>query len=171
MLITFATLLTLLRIIITPFLVTQLLQKNCILSFWLFFVASLTDMLDGFIARNFNQVSFLGACLDPIADKLLLLSCLITLTFMELFPAWFLIIALLREVIILGGVAYVFITGSGVTIAPTLLGKLTTVYEMCFLGLVIGNVLSDQMRYYGMGGLVFLLVVSCLQYMWIGINT
>ena len=89
---------------------------------------------------------------------------------MELFPAWFLSIALLREAIILGGVFYLFMTGSGVTIAPTLLGKLTTVYEMCFLGLVIGNFLSDQIRYYGMIGLVFLLVVSCLQYIQIGIN-
>ena len=168
--ITVATLFTLLRIIITPLLVIQLLNYNFSGSFWLFFVASLTDFFDGFIARYCDQISFLGACLDPVADKLLLLSCLTTLTYMGLFPVWFMGIALLREIIILGGTLYLLITHSGVLIAPTLLGKCTTCYEMVFFGLVMGNFLSDQMRYYGMCGLVFLLIVSCLQYIWIGVH-
>src|SRR5437879_1486720 len=99
--ITVATIFTLLRIVLTPLVVYLV-----IINWWgsalvCFITAALTDGIDGFIARHYNQKTFLGACLDPVADKILLLSVFFTIWILNIsvfsIPTWFVVVLYGKE--------------------------------------------------------------------------
>ncbi|MDD5644851.1 MAG: CDP-alcohol phosphatidyltransferase family protein [bacterium] len=104
----------------------------------LFSAAMLTDALDGFIARHFNQKSRLGTILDPLADKLLLTSAVIVLTFPSMtktsmgfsLPYWYAVAVITRDVIILMGSFLVWMILGNVQIRPSIFGKITTFLQM-----------------------------------------
>lgn len=107
-----------------------------------FVVAAASDGLDGFIARRFNQKSRLGAVLDPIADKSLVLTALITLTVVEWgvgwsIPIWFSVLVIARDFIILGGILVLHFMNHHVHIDPHWSGKVCTFLLMCTLGWVM----------------------------------
>src|SRR6516225_3560635 len=89
--------LTLMRIFLIPLLVTVLLTKYSVIAVVVFLAASLTDLLDGYIARKRGQVTTLGTLLDPLADKLLILFALIPLVQLQIVPAWMAAIIIGRE--------------------------------------------------------------------------
>jgi len=107
--ITIPTLFTFLRILLTPLIVFAMIKWYWGLAFFLFVVAAFTDIIDGYLARIFNEKTFLGACIDPLADKFLILSCFFTLAFVEtpLFniPQWYVVLILSKEVTQLTGAA------------------------------------------------------------------
>jgi len=113
------------------------------LAFWIFIVASFTDALDGYIARRFNQKTELGALLDPLADKLLLVSGFVGITLSGAFelkpPLWIVIVIFSREIIITLALILFSITGTGskVSFEPNLLGKATTVFQMATLASIL----------------------------------
>jgi len=135
--ITVSTLLTIARIIVTPFIVIGMATGYWGVAFALFVCAAITDVLDGFLARLRNERTFLGAALDPVADKILLLSCFFTLAFIQtpLFavPHWFVLLVLFKELIVIGGSVVVYCRRGELNIAPTKLGKATTVIQVCFI--------------------------------------
>lgn len=135
--ITFPTILTCVRIALVPFIVAAMSFHQWGLAFLLFVIASVTDFFDGNLARMFDQKTFLGACLDPIADKLLLISFFFTLVFIDtpLFtvPIWFVLLILLKELLVVFGAAYILFSGGHLDVRPTLLGKCTTVVQMAFI--------------------------------------
>ena len=135
--ITFSTFLTLMRIAAVPFIVATMWYGWWGVACILFIAACLSDMLDGYAARYFNQRTFLGACLDPIADKILILSVFSTLAFVHtpLFaiPAWFVWVILCKELILVGGALCVYLVNGHLEIRPRLLGKVTTVAQMGFI--------------------------------------
>ena len=108
-----------------------------------FIVAAASDGLDGWIARFFNQRSRFGAFIDPIADKALLLSGVITLSLVDwglggwCLPPWFAVIVVLRDSIILGGIRWLCYKKRAVHIAPHWSGKVCTVTQMFALGWVM----------------------------------
>lgn len=108
-----------------------------------FVTAATTDGLDGWIARRFDQKSAFGAFIDPIADKLLLLTGVVTLSLVDWgvpgwrLPLWFAAIVVLRDCIILGGIGYLYLCGRKVRIAPHWTGKVCTVTQMFALGWVM----------------------------------
>lgn len=110
---------------------------------WVFAAACLTDALDGFIARILNQKSTLGSYIDPIADKLLLCSGFISLTFMHNLPAsmkipeWVTITVISREVIIIIGSTLIFLSTGALKAAPLFIGKVTTALQMATLCAVL----------------------------------
>ena len=119
----------------------------------IFIIASLTDKLDGYLARKNNQVTTFGKFLDPLADKILVLSAMIMLVEMEKIPAWIPIIVLSREFIV-SGYRLVAVEKGGNVIAASKWGKLKTVTQMiaiilafldlnafgeCFLGVLQGG--------------------------------
>lgn len=112
-----------------------------------FVAAAATDGLDGWIARKFNQCSEFGAFIDPIADKALLLTGVITLTFVNWgkagwrLPLWFAVIVVLRDCIILGGIKVLYCHHRGVKIVPHWTGKVCTVTQMFALGWVMLRVI------------------------------
>jgi cardiolipin synthase len=134
---TISNVLSVLRVLITPVIVYTLLMHYWHVSFWLFVIASVTDLLDGYFARVLHEQTILGHYLDPLADKILLLSCFCTFAYVQLstvpLPVWFIVLALLREAIIVaGGVVLVF-QRKGHSTAPTLLGKVTTASYMILI--------------------------------------
>ncbi len=112
-----------------------------------FTLAASTDALDGYLARRLNQKSRLGTILDPIADKALLVTALILLSWnhgdaFDQLPLWFPIVIISRDVIVVLGVAVVFMMGKGLHVQPHWIGKVATVLQMITAGLVLIRVPS-----------------------------
>ena len=123
-------LLTLFRILLVPIFVILLIYGQTFYAFLTFIVAGVTDALDGFIARVFNQKTVLGAYLDPIADKLLLVTSYIVLAIIDIIPPWLAVLVISRDIFILIGVAVLFINHKSIEIRPTLLGKVSTFMQL-----------------------------------------
>ena len=119
--------LTAMRVLAAPLLAWFLIRGIYDYALYTFVIAAITDALDGFIARHFNQFTEFGAALDPLADKLITLTCLLLLTFQGLVPLWLTLAMVARDsVIVAGAFAYHHLFGE-IEIKPTLLGKLHTV--------------------------------------------
>ena len=118
-----------------------------------FVLASASDGIDGWIARRFNQRSRFGAIIDPIADKSLLLTALITLSIVDWgpdgwrIPLWFATVVIVRDVIILGGIGVLHFVNHQVTIRPHWTGKVCTFAQMLALGWVMLRVVPFSPAY------------------------
>jgi cardiolipin synthase (CMP-forming) len=131
--------LTLLRILLTPVLVWLLLDRRLSEALVVFLFAGFTDGLDGLIARVFHQKSKLGAYLDPLADKLLLVSCFILLGRLRMLPNWLVIIAVSRDVIIVLGIVTLMLHQISVQIHPSGLSKMTTLAQLVTVFVILGS--------------------------------
>nr|MBQ8253723.1 CDP-diacylglycerol--glycerol-3-phosphate 3-phosphatidyltransferase [Lachnospiraceae bacterium] len=132
--------LTMLRVIMVPFFVAFLLLTPDYPSFkWvafgLFVVASLTDMLDGYIARKYHLITNFGKFMDPLADKLLVSAALVCLTALGFIPAWMTIVIISREFIISG--FRLIAAERGIVIAAGWLGKWKTAVTMIMLAIML----------------------------------
>ena len=176
--ITFSTVLTIMRIVLAPCIVMAMVGGWWGYAFFLFVIAALTDLFDGLIARYFNQRTFLGSCLDPLADKCLMLSCFMGLigtdTLPFSIPVLFLALVIVRETLLVGGVIVLFTTVGHIEIAPTLLGKLTTLVQMLFIGWLFACYFFGWFpvkTYYAAVGLMTILVIfSLMHYLVVGIR-
>jgi cardiolipin synthase len=107
----------------------------------LFALAALSDAADGFLARRFGWQSELGGVLDPIADKLLLATVFVSLSFLKLVPLWLMVAAVARDaIIVLGAAAYRFFIGP-LTANPSMVGKFNTLCQAAFVVAVVGRAL------------------------------
>lgn len=133
--------LTTLRVIMIPFFVFFLLWQNGenrtfrMIALALFIIASLTDLLDGKIARKYNLVTNFGKFMDPLADKILVCSALICLIELNALPAWMVIVIISREFIISG--FRLIASDNGVVIAASYWGKFKTTFQMVSVVLLI----------------------------------
>lgn len=149
---------TVVRILMIPVFVTmaiyygQSIQRGAPLEWQrftaiaIFLLAAVSDGLDGYVARRYNQRSSLGVILDPIADKGLLLSGIITLSISNWsqadpdygkFPAWFPVLVITRDAVILVGAAILHLLIGKVKVKPSWTGKVATVCQMCAIGWVM----------------------------------
>lgn len=134
--------LSILRILLIPVFVVLLIWDKKLSAFFVFLFASLTDLLDGIAARIWHQKTILGTYLDPAADKLLMASTFIALSFPRFgspntLPLWLVLAVIIRDVyIVSGALAYIKLTGQ-TKVNPTLPGKACTVVEMGLLVLVL----------------------------------
>ena len=135
--------LTVLRVILIPFFVVSMMIENGAnqtfryVAAAIFIIASLTDMLDGKIARKYNLVTNFGKFMDPLADKLLVCSALICLIQLGQLPAWMVIIIVSREFIISG--FRLVAAEQGIVIAASYWGKCKTTFQMIAVVLMILN--------------------------------
>lgn len=140
-LLTVANQLTISRMALTPVLVLFIFNGQFKWAFWTFVAAGLTDALDGAIARFGNQRTSLGAMLDPVADKLLLSSSFLVLTWADVvvrkIPVWLTVTALSRDAIILISVAVINLALGHRLFLPSLLGKVCTFLQVATAALVI----------------------------------
>ena len=133
--------LTVLRVCMIPFFVVMLLlnggenQTYRYIAAAIFIVASLTDMLDGKVARKYNLVTTFGKFMDPLADKLLVCSALICLVDLKQLPAWMVIVIISREFIISG--FRLVASDNGIVIAASYWGKFKTTFQMISVILLI----------------------------------
>jgi cardiolipin synthase (CMP-forming) len=136
-----------------------------------FVMAAASDGLDGWIARRFNQRSALGVVLDPIADKGLLLTAIITLSLYPWkvgLPLWFPILVIARDIVILGGCGLLkFFTGE-VEVRPSMLGKIATALQMAAVAWVLLQ-LPNELWIVGAAG--FFTLLSGIGYAWRGTHS
>ncbi len=133
---------TIARILLIPFFVGEILyyvntghEVHRVLGIAAFAIAALCDGVDGYIARHFNQRSELGAILDPLADKLLLVSAIVLLSFdhppyLQTVPLWLTMTIIGRDVLLLAGAVVIQMTVGKVKVRPRILGKAATVLQM-----------------------------------------
>lgn len=154
--------LTVLRVIMVPFFVFFMLTDvggaaNKWIALAIFVIASLTDMLDGKIARKYNLVTNFGKFMDPLADKLLVCSALIALVDLNKIAAWVVIIIIAREFIISG--FRLVASDNGVVIAASYWGKFKTTFQML---MIIYLVVDLQFAYANVVGMVLVYVALAL---------
>lgn len=117
--------LTVIRFIFIPFIIMALSLEEYQTAIVLYTLSSLTDVLDGTIARKFNAVSDFGKLMDPLADKLTQISTLLTLTIKGIIPVWIVTILILKELIMVSGASFLY--GKNLIVSSKWYGKLTTV--------------------------------------------
>lgn len=158
---------TIVRILVVPFFITQViyyvqagLEYHRVLALAAFAVAAISDGIDGYIARRYNQRSELGAILDPLADKLLLVSGVILLSLdnaphLPRLPLWLVAMILSRDVLLVIGLAVIYYTCGKVTVKPVWAGKIATVLQMvCVIwGLLKWN--ADWLLTWSVGATAF----------------
>lgn len=123
-------LLTLLRFLLTPVLVISLLNKHFSAATLIVFIAGLSDVFDGFLARRLNQCTALGSCLDPIADKIFVSASFILLAWLKFIPNWLAVVVISRDALILLGSLLLFLFNIHFEVKPSLLGKTTTAFQI-----------------------------------------
>lgn len=164
-------LLTLLRIAATPVLIMLLTYEMFPGALLLFALAGISDGLDGYIAKRFQYQTRLGAILDPVADKVLLVSCFIVLTVMGHIPFWLLVVVVFRDIVIVGGYLLLVILEGGVKMSPSGISKLNTVFQICLVAAVLVKLASDMQLSLVVPVLIWAVtatsVLSGVHYVWV----
>ena len=125
------------RLVLVPIIVSLIIQPEWGLAFLLFVVAGASDAVDGWLAKRFDLRSELGAYLDPIADKALVVSIFVSLAVIGVLPATLVIIVVSRDVMIVGAVMVSWLLDKPVAIRPLLVSKLNTVAQISFAAAVL----------------------------------
>ncbi len=121
-----------------PIVVWALITGHTTAAFYLFVAAGISDAVDGMLARILDQRSDFGTVLDPIADKLLLVSTFVVLGLIDQLPVWLTILVVSRDLLIVAGVMLAFLFAQSVTIKPIWVSKLNTLSQIVLAALVLG---------------------------------
>ena len=132
-------LITIARILLVPVIIWLLLSEEFSLAFFLFVLAAATDAADGALARATHTQSEVGAYLDPLADKLLLVSTFATLGITKQIPTWLVITVISRDILIIGGLMLSWFMNKPIKVKPLWVSKVTTVLQLFFVGLVLAQ--------------------------------
>lgn len=163
---------TLFRIFLAPIFFTCLISYDGsnewmrIAAFTIFLVASLTDALDGYLARKMEIRSKLGRFLDPVADKLLLVSAFLALLYVTALPyrppLWITVLVVFRDMLILGGLIVIYLVWDEIDVSPNILGKMTTFFQM---STIISILLRFEVSYILWNVMAVITILSCAVYM------
>ena len=134
-----ANIITIVRLLFTPFIVWLILSGYYKTSFIFFILSGLSDAIDGFIAKKFNQITILGSYLDPLADKILIVSSILVLGFIGIIPSWLLILIVSRDLAILGAVIISWLMESDLKIEPIFSSKINTFLQILYICLIFLN--------------------------------
>ncbi|MGD2149144.1 MAG: CDP-alcohol phosphatidyltransferase family protein [Desulfobacterales bacterium] len=165
--------LTILRILLTPLFVIFLLRDMFSFALLVFSIAAVSDGLDGLLARYFNQYSVLGAYLDPIADKLLLVSAFVSLAVLKVIPPWLTVIVISRDIMIVIGILIFAMIDIPIEMKPSLISKCTTVAQLFTIFLTLldpqisGALIIKRLLFWITAGLT---ITSGLHYIYFGLN-
>ncbi|MFB3883761.1 MAG: CDP-alcohol phosphatidyltransferase family protein [Thermodesulfobacteriota bacterium] len=164
-------LLTLFRVLLIPLFVIFIINKLFGWALITFAVAGITDGIDGFVARITHQRTELGAYLDPIADKLLLISAYVTLAIIEILPSWLAVVVVTRDVIILLGLFVLFLLNYHPMIRPSLVSKVTTFFQISTILLVFMidySLLFERLSVVAIYGTALFTIISGAHYIYWG---
>ena len=131
---------TLVRILLVPFIVWAIASNELEIAFIIFIAAGISDAIDGFLAKRFNMSSELGALLDQLADKALLVSIYMSLGIWGAIPRWIVILVVSRDIMIVGAVIVSWLFGKPIPMKPLMVSKLNTVAQVLFAALVLASV-------------------------------
>jgi len=166
-------LLTILRIFLVPFFAFFLLRGEVLEGLIVFTGASLTDGLDGYIARAYNRKTRLGALLDPLADKILLLTAYLLLAFLKALPFWLSAVVVIRDLIILTGITCIYIVHGNIDFSPSLLGKATTFVQLATVFLTLLRNFVPLLVPLSPALFIFtavITIISCIHYVILGVR-
>lgn len=162
---------TISRFLLIPVLFLVLKDSQYTAALGVFFIAGVSDVLDGYVARRFNVQSQLGAVLDPLADKALLITTYVMLAFLNLVPFWLMVAIVFRDIFIVGVVLGITSSQGPIRMNPSLLSKLNTFSQ---IALVLGILLQQSLAWQGQGVIdvalyfvLFTTVSSFVHYLWI----
>lgn len=136
-------LITLGRLLSVPVAVYLLMQTAYMAAFLLFVAAGISDALDGYLAKRYNQTTRLGAFLDPLADKTLLVSIYVTLGLQGDLPNWLVVLVVFRDLLIIGGAVLAPLVRVEVRIRPLAISKLNTAVQIGLAAFVLGQLALD----------------------------
>jgi cardiolipin synthase len=165
-------LLTLLRLFLIPVFLGFVGRHEYTEALYVFVAAALTDSLDGTVARWFHAKTELGAFLDPLADKLMLLSAFVALTFEHEMEIWVLGVVIIRDVVIVVGYFMIsFVTGERIPVRPSYLGKASTFFQLaCIVGALVQLESIYQQQWYALlYTMVAFTAVSGMHYVYRGL--
>jgi cardiolipin synthase (CMP-forming) len=132
-------LVTLARILLVPVVVWTIASGRMDVAFLLFAVAAVSDGIDGFLAKRFGMMTELGAYLDPLADKVLIVSIYVTLGITAVIPLWIVILVVSRDIMIVGAIILSWLVGRPVKIKPHIVSKINTGAQIVFACLVLAS--------------------------------
>jgi len=130
---------TLGRILLVPIIIWAIASNQMEIAFAIFVIAGVSDAVDGFLAKRFNMSSELGALLDPLADKALLVSIYVALGIWGAVPRWLVILVVSRDIMIVGAVIVSWVFGRPIPMKPLMVSKLNTVAQVAFAALVLAS--------------------------------
>lgn len=148
-----ANIITIIRLLFTPFIIWLILSGYYKTSFIFFILSGLSDAIDGFIAKKFNQITVLGSYLDPLADKILIVSSILVLGFIGIIPSWLLILIVSRDLAILGAVIISWLMESDLKIEPIFSSKINTFLQILYICLILLN-LSNFINLNTLGSII-----------------
>lgn len=164
-----ANILTLLRFCLVPVVVIAILNQHWTVAFFVFVTAGVTDAIDGFVARRFDLRTELGAYLDPLADKALLVSIYVTMAAGGLLPVWLAVVVVSRDIMIVGAVILSWLMANPVAINPSLLSKANTLAQISLAALMLFllafGLRQDTAALAGVAVVAVLTVTSMLAYL------
>ena len=127
------------RLLTVPIAVYLMMQSAYLAAFLLFLLAGVSDALDGYLAKRYNQTTELGAILDPLADKALLVGVYVTLGLQENLPNWLVLLVVFRDVLIIGGVIILFLVRLEVRMRPLIVSKINTAAQIGLAAIVLAE--------------------------------
>ncbi|MHA1113358.1 MAG: CDP-alcohol phosphatidyltransferase family protein [Alphaproteobacteria bacterium] len=127
------------RLMSVPVITWLIMETRMTAAFWLFVAAGASDAVDGFIAKRFDSRTELGAYLDPLADKALLVSTYVTLGITGLLPGWLVTLVVFRDLLIVGGALLVHTLRQTLTMRPLLISKLNTAAQITLAAMVLAE--------------------------------
>ena len=140
----FANIITVVRLLFTPIIIWLIFSSYYYLGLIFFVLSGLSDALDGFIAKQFNQRTILGSYLDPVADKTLIVSSILALGYMGAIPSWLIILIVSRDLAILGAVIISWLVERSLKIEPIISSKINTFLQIFYIGLILLNLSSKE---------------------------
>jgi cardiolipin synthase (CMP-forming) len=161
-------LITLARILSVPIMVWAIMTGWMLAAFILFLAAGLSDAIDGYLAKRFGMTSELGAYLDPLADKALIVSIYVTLGVAGEIPRWLVILVVSRDIMIVSAVLLAWLVGKPLPMKPLLVSKLNTAAQIVFAGIVLAalglHFAADWLISAAMGVVTLLTLLSVAAY-------
>lgn len=140
----FANIITVVRLLFTPIIIWLIFSSYYYLGLIFFVLSGLSDALDGFIAKQFNQRTILGSYLDPVADKTLIVSSILALGYMGAIPSWLIILIVSRDLAILGAVIISWLVERSLKIEPIISSKINTFLQIFYIGLILLSLSSKE---------------------------
>jgi len=167
-------LISLVRLLSVPLIVSLILSSQLVPAFIFFAIAGLSDALDGFFARIFKARTTLGAYLDPLADKALLIGVYAALGKIGLIDLWVVILVIFRDFLIIGGILLLFLFKSSIDMKPLMISKVNTVIQLVFALFVLGQgegllEIPHMNMYFGYG-VALTTVLSGVSYVKLGLK-
>lgn len=159
------------RIALAPVLILLLKSEDYLHALVVFLIAGISDTLDGLVAKRFNQITRLGAILDPAADKILLVSAYVTLTYLGQIPFWLMLSVAFRDLLIVGGYLLYTSLVRSVQMRPSYLSKLNTFVQITLVVAILAHQAGLLPLASVVQGLIYVVfattVSSGIHYLWV----